>query len=418
MSKTDAAARAGEGLSPAQEVAEAVMGFVTEFKGYEAELQTRLQQTEERLTMLDRKTMTAARTPLAGAAEIEAPRQKAFNAYVRSGEDDGLRGLELEGKAMSTAVNSDGGYLVDPVTSETVKSVLNATASIRSIATVVNVEASSYDVLVDHGEMGTGWAIETGAVTETSTPMIDRISIPLHELSALPKASQRLLDDSAFDIEAWLADRIADKFATAEAEGFLQRDIDGRSYSPGRRMRLLATNTLSSERVRTVRLAVLKSLAMSVGETCNIAIPERDGMFYLDRVETHWPLRIQLPVGTQVPFHCTASGKMYLSTLRTDYLERFLRNYALEKKTEHTITSPKALQEELACVRERGYSTDDQEFMPGMTAIAVPILDDRGRLLSTLSIHAPEQRRHLQELVGHLDELQRAAAELAQIVGR
>ena len=224
MSKTDAAARAGEGLSPAQEVAEAVMGFVTEFKGYEAELQTRLQQTEERLTMLDRKTMTAARTPLAGAAEIEAPRQKAFNAYVRSGEDDGLRGLELEGKAMSTAVNSDGGYLVDPVTSETVKSVLNATASIRSIATVVNVEASSYDVLVDHGEMGTGWAIETGAVTETSTPMIDRISIPLHELSALPKASQRLLDDSAFDIEAWLADRIADKFATAEAEAFVRGD--------------------------------------------------------------------------------------------------------------------------------------------------------------------------------------------------
>ena len=109
-------------------------------------------------------------------------------------------------------------------------------------------------------------------------------------------------------------------FATAEAEGFLQRDIDGRSYSPGRRMRLLATNTLSSERVRTVRLAVLNSLAMSVGETCNIAIPERDGMVYLDRVETHWPLRIQLPVGTQVPFHCTASGKMYLSTLRTDYL--------------------------------------------------------------------------------------------------
>ncbi len=207
-------------------------------------------------------------------------------------------------------------------------------------------------------------------------------------------------------------------FATAEAEGFLQRDIDGRSYSPGRRLRLLSTNTLSSERVRTVRLAVLKSLAVSVGETCNIAIPERDGMFYLDRVETHWPLRIQLPVGTQVPFHCTASGKMYLSTLRTDYLERFLRSYHLEQKTERTLTDPKELEAELARTRERGYSTDDQEFMAGMTAIAVPILDDRGRLLSTLSIHAPEQRRHVTELKGYLAELQKAAAELSQIVGR
>src|SRR6056297_1948268 len=136
-------------------------------------------------------------------------------------------------------------------------------------------------------------------------------------------------------------------FATAEAEGFLQRDIDGRSYSPGRRMRLLSVNTLSSERVRTVRLAVLKSLAMEVGETCNLAIPEREGMFYLDRVETHWPLRIQLPVGTQVPFHCTASGKMYLSTLRPDYLERFLKNHSLDKQTEKTITSPAKLQAEL-----------------------------------------------------------------------
>lgn len=207
-------------------------------------------------------------------------------------------------------------------------------------------------------------------------------------------------------------------FATAEAEGFLQRDIDGRSYSPGRRMRLLSINTLSSERVRTVRLAVLKSLAVAVGETCNLAIPEREGMFYLDRVETHWPLRIQLPVGTQVPFHCTASGKMYLSTLRTDYLERFLKNYALEKQTDKTITDPAKLQAELEITRERGYATDNEEFMTGMTAIAVPILDNRGRLLSTLSIHAPEQRRHLPDLVEYLTPLRKAATELAAIVGR
>jgi len=207
-------------------------------------------------------------------------------------------------------------------------------------------------------------------------------------------------------------------FATAEAEGFLQRDIDGRSYSPGRRMRLLSINTLSSERVRTVRLAVLKSLAVTVGETCNLAIPEREGMFYLDRVETHWPLRIQLPVGTQVPFHCTASGKMFLSTLRPDYLERFLKNHSLDKQTEKTITNPAKLQEELIKTRDRGYSTDNEEFMPGMTAIAVPILDNMGRLLSTLSIHAPEQRRHLPDLVEYLEPLRAAAEELAAIAGR
>ena len=224
MSKTEIKSRAGEAMSPAQEVSSAVNGFVSEFKGFQADIQTKLQQTEERLSMLDRKTNTAIRTPLAGATEMGAPHQKAFNAYLRSGDDDALRGLEVEAKGLSTAVNSDGGYLVDPQTSDTVKSVLNATASIRAIASVVHVEATSYDVLVDHSDVDTGWATEAGTVSEGATPQIDRITIPLHELSALPKASQRLLDDSAFDIEGWLAGRIADKFARAEAAAFVNGD--------------------------------------------------------------------------------------------------------------------------------------------------------------------------------------------------
>jgi HK97 family phage major capsid protein len=174
--------------------------------------------------MLDRKTISQNRPPLAAARDSAAPHQKAFNAYLRSGDDDGLRGLELEGKAMSTAVGSDGGYLVDPQTAETVKTVLQSSASIRAVASVVHVEATSYDVLIDHSELGAGWVTETDPTAETGTGTIDRITIPLHELSALPKASQRLLDDSAFDIEGWLAGRIAGKFARSEAAAFINGD--------------------------------------------------------------------------------------------------------------------------------------------------------------------------------------------------
>ena len=214
----------GSDMSPAEEVRQAVSGFVSDFKGFQAEITTKLQQTEERMTMMDRKSQMTARTPLSGSVDAGAPHQKAFNAYVRSGDDDGLRGLELDGKSLSTAVNSDGGYLVDPQTANQVKSVLNSTASIRSIASVVHVEATSYDVLVDHSDIGAGWATEASNVGETSTPQIDRITVPLHELSALPKASQRLLDDAAFDIEGWLANRIADKFSRAEAASFVNGD--------------------------------------------------------------------------------------------------------------------------------------------------------------------------------------------------
>ena len=61
--------------------------------------------------------------------ELDAPHKKAFNAYLRSGDDDGLRGLVLEGKAMSTAVAADGGYLVDPQTADTIRSMLLSTSS-------------------------------------------------------------------------------------------------------------------------------------------------------------------------------------------------------------------------------------------------------------------------------------------------
>ncbi|MFG6567729.1 phage major capsid protein [Sulfitobacter sp. 1A13679] len=224
MTKNEMSTKAGKDLSPAEEVRQAVSGFVSDFNGFRAEINTKLQQSEERIAMMDRKMTLPARSPLSGAIDHDAPHKKAFDAYLRNGDDDGLRGLELDSKSMSTAVNSDGGYLVDPQTADRVQSVLNAGASIRAIASVVQVEATSYDVLVDHADVGAGWATESGAQAETDTPQIDRITVPLHELSALPKASQRLLDDSAFDIEGWLAGRIADKFARAEAAAFVSGD--------------------------------------------------------------------------------------------------------------------------------------------------------------------------------------------------
>ncbi|WP_170333978.1 IclR family transcriptional regulator [Ruegeria arenilitoris] len=203
---------------------------------------------------------------------------------------------------------------------------------------------------------------------------------------------------------------------TAESEGFLQRDLDGRSYGPGHRLRLLSVNTMSSEHLRTARLAILRSVAEKVGETCNLAIPDREGMIYLDRVETKWPLRIQLPVGTQVPFHCTASGKMYLSTLRQKTLDGFLAAGNLQPQTERSLTDPKVLRAEIKNITENRYSTDDEEFMAGMTALAVPVLDGQGRLVGTLSVHAPTQRHDVNSLMSFLGILQKGAGELSALL--
>ncbi len=229
---TETKARAGEVMpqpldqatNPGAEVKSAMAGFLNAFSGFQADVKKSLQQQEERLTMLDRKQMTYARPALSAHAELDVPHKKAFGAYLRSGDDDGLRGLVLEGKAMSSAVAADGGYLVDPQTADTIRSMLVSTSSLRSIANVVQIDATSFDVLVDRSEVGSGWATEIAATAETATPTIERISIKLSELSAMPKASQRLLDDSAFDVEGWLAGKIATRFIRAEASAFISGD--------------------------------------------------------------------------------------------------------------------------------------------------------------------------------------------------
>ena len=222
--KTRPVAQRPGAAGPAEQVPEALAGFLQEFNGFQAEVTSALHQQEERLTMLHAKTMTYGRPVLSTAVETEEPHKKAFNAYLRHGDDEALRGLTLEGKALSTAVAGDGGYLVDPRTADTVKSMLVATGSIRSIASVVTVDASNFDVLIDRSDVGTGWVTETGSVSETATPLIERISIRLHQLAAMPKASQRLLDDSAFDVEGWLAEKIASRFIRSESAAFVNGD--------------------------------------------------------------------------------------------------------------------------------------------------------------------------------------------------
>ena len=197
----------------------ALLGFVEELKNYRQDIQKKLDAQDERMSMFERKTAFRARSPLSTEAAPEVPHQKAFNAYLRNGDDAGMRGLAIEEKAMSAA--TDGSFLAAPQMAETVHNALTSAVSLRSLANVVTVESATYDVLVDRDELATGWVTEA-AMVETATSAVDRVIISLHELAAMPKASQRLLDDSAFDIETWLAERIADKFARAEAYAFIR----------------------------------------------------------------------------------------------------------------------------------------------------------------------------------------------------
>ncbi len=220
MTTDPSAALAAEKTTSAKS---ALAGFLNDFKDFQTEIKSKMNEQDTRIAQLGRKSATQ-RPALSGAAPIAAPHQKAMNAYLRAGDETELKSLNIETKALSTAVQADGGFLVDPQTADSIAGVLRSTSSIRSVASVATIEAGVYDVLVDHVDLDAAWTNESGNITETSTPQIDRISIALHELSASPKASQRLLDDSAFDVEGWLAERIADKFTRAENDAFINGD--------------------------------------------------------------------------------------------------------------------------------------------------------------------------------------------------
>lgn len=201
-----------------------------------------------------------------------------------------------------------------------------------------------------------------------------------------------------------------------EDAGWLVKDMDGKRLLPGPRLQAISTKMVVFARFAHARVAILRQLSEEIGETCNITIPERDGMTYLDRVETRWPLRIQLPVGVKVPFYCSASGKLYLSTLRKSQQQRIVHALTLDKMASNTITDPDVLIDALVKIRKERVGTDNQELVEGMVAVAVPIDDDSGRLVATLAVHGPTHRMTFEDVQAHVPKLRRAAVALSQLL--
>ncbi|MEM7562479.1 MAG: IclR family transcriptional regulator [Pseudomonadota bacterium] len=201
-----------------------------------------------------------------------------------------------------------------------------------------------------------------------------------------------------------------------EAEGYLQKRLDGKRYMPGPKLQTLAIGVLTHSQFRAQRHAILMSLSQEIGETCNLSYPDGSQMVYADRVETQWPLRLQLTVGTRVPLHCTASGKMYLSSLPKAKRANMASHLELTSHTSNSITDSEQLLENLEKIRRQDFSTDNEEFVDGMIAVAVPIRDKRGRVFSTISFHAPVVRMRLVVAEQYVPRMHSAAQELSRLV--
>jgi HK97 family phage major capsid protein len=226
------------------------VGFVIDdlqraFEAYKAENDERIGQIERRgaadvvttdkLTRIDRALDTHQRRldeitlkahrphlgPATGAprTHAELAHKAAFDGYIRRGEAIGLH--DLESKALSIGSGPDGGYLVPQETERVVNQALKAISPIRAIAGIQQVSSSVYKKPFSVSGPGTGWVGETAARPETTTPTLAELSFPAMELYAMPAATTAILEDSAVNIDEWIADEVRTAFAEQEGNAFV-----------------------------------------------------------------------------------------------------------------------------------------------------------------------------------------------------
>ncbi len=198
--------------------------------------------------------------------------------------------------------------------------------------------------------------------------------------------------------------------------GHLVRDVEARSFSAGPALRNLAFDTLNHGLTRGLRHAVLEELVGEVGETCNFTTLDGTGVLYLDRVEAPWPWRLTLDVGTHVPLHCTASGKLFLAHLPAAQREQIINELPKPRLTAHTLTTARALRTECSTIAEQGYALDREEFIAGLVALAVPVRSADGTVRAAVAVHAPSARLSVADALLRLPALKRAAARLATLL--
>lgn len=143
---------------------------------------------------------------------------KQYPMYLR--RDD--RGLELdEVKLLQEGSDPAGGYWVPPAMDSRIRSKVFETSPVRQVADVITIGTDAYEAPYDDGEFGAGWVGEAEARPDTANSEVGQLRIPVHEIYAQPKATQRLLDDASIDVEGWMSSKVADKFTRVENTAFV-----------------------------------------------------------------------------------------------------------------------------------------------------------------------------------------------------
>lgn len=204
--------------------------------------------------------------------------------------------------------------------------------------------------------------------------------------------------------------------AALERNGVLARHPRSRRVIFGPRLARAALRISSMSSLQPIWHAVLRGLVGQVGETCNLIVFPGATPTYFDRVEANWPLSVRLQTGSEVPLHCTAGGKLYLSQLPARERELLLLHLPMTACTANTIIDQAGLRRSVEQAARDEFATDNEEFIQGMIAVAVPIRSRGGDFLGALGMHAPGVRHEQDGLRAFVPVLRHGADALAAIL--
>jgi IclR family transcriptional regulator, acetate operon repressor len=162
---------------------------------------------------------------------------------------------------------------------------------------------------------------------------------------------------------------------------------------------------------------IMQSLMERTGETANLGLAEDDCVVFVSQVETHQPIRAFFRPGTRSPFHASGIGKSVLAYLPTERVTTIVRGTGLETFTDNTLSNVAALLHDLAEIRTRGWSVDDEERHLGMRCVASAIFNEFGEPIGGISVSGPTARVTTERAAVLGLVVRDAAAELTRLIG-
>ena len=198
---------------------------------------------------------------------------------------------------------------------------------------------------------------------------------------------------------------------TMRRHGMIHQDLKTRRYRLGTALiRLGKAAERQFDLVRIVR-PFLEELTRSTGETASFAVLERDRAVYLVQVLSESIIRGVPPIGFELGLHCTAVGKVLLTSFNDDQIAAFLVEHGLPRHTENTIVNAEVLRKELERIKQNGYALDNEEAENGGRCIAAPVLDDDHAVVAAVSITGPVTRMTV-------DQIDNLAAVVRRVAGK